>query len=98
MHEEAVLGDLLRKIEEVARSNGAREVGEVRLWIGALSHLSEHQVRERWGGLTRGTVAEGARLDVELSHDLEDPRATGVVLMSLDVRDRPARKEDGTGR
>lgn len=94
MHEEALLRDLLRKVEELARANGARHVGGIRLWVGALAHLSEPQVRERWDLLTRGTVAEGARLVVELSDDLGDPRATGVVLKSLDVGDAPAGTED----
>lgn len=93
MHEEALLQDLLRKIEAVAGANGARRVGEVRLWVGALAHLSELQVRARWDLLTRGTVAEGARLGVELSHDLEDPRATGVVLVSLGIEEIVPRTE-----
>lgn len=97
MHEEALLRDLLRKVEEVARAHGARRVGEIRLWVGALAHLSEPQVRERWDLLSRGTVAQGARIEVELSADLGDPRATGVVLKSLDLTEVPPRAPVETG-
>lgn len=88
MHEEALLRDLLRKVEEVARANGSGHVGRVRIWVGALAHLSEDQARGRWSLLTRGTVAEGSRLDVEVSSDLSDPRAAAVVLRSFDAEER----------
>ena len=87
MHEEALLRDLMRKVEAVARENGAARVVLVRLWVGALAHLSEDQLRERWALTARGTVADGARLEIEMSIDLDDPRATGFVLRSLEVRD-----------
>lgn len=87
MHEEALLRDLVRKVEEIARSHGSARVGRVRLWVGALAHLSEDQARHRWATLTQGTVAEGSRLEIELSSDLADPHATGVVLRSLDAEE-----------
>lgn len=98
MHEEALLRDLLHKVEEVARAHGARRVDGIRLWVGALAHLSGTQVRERWALLSRGTVAEGARVEVELSQDLGDPRATGIVLKSLDVGEAVPRTPVETGR
>lgn len=85
MHEEALLRDLLRKVEEVARSNRSSRIARVRLWVGALAHLADGPARERWALLTRGTVAEGSRLEIERSSDLADPRASGVVLTSLDT-------------
>ena len=89
MHEEAILHDLVRKVEEIARTNGSARVRCVRIWVGALAHLSEHQARHRWTTLTQGTVAEGSRLEVELSSDLADPQAAGVVLRSLDAEEGP---------
>ena len=87
MHEEAILRDLVRKVEEVARTNGSVRVDRVRIWVGALAHLSEGQARNRWSTLTQGTVAEGSRLEIELSSDLADPQSTGVVLKSLDAEE-----------
>ena len=89
MHEEALLRDLMRKIEEIARANGSVRVRRVRVWIGALSHLSEQQLCRGWSDRTQGTVAEGSVVEVELSHDRTDPRAMGVVLKSIDTEDEP---------
>ncbi len=41
MHEESVLADLVRKVDTVARESGGRPVLRARIWIGALSHLTE---------------------------------------------------------
>jgi len=90
MHEEALLKDLVRKLDEVARSNGAVRVLGFTVWIGGLSHLTEEQLRARFPLAAEGTVAEGARIAVERSSDLSDPRAQGVVLVSVEVDTDPA--------
>jgi hydrogenase nickel incorporation protein HypA/HybF len=84
MHESAVLNDLLKKVDEVARVHELSRVTRIRLWVGALSHFSESSLREHWNDAVPGTVAEGARLELEVSDDRTDPRAQGVVLVSLD--------------
>ncbi len=86
MHEEALLRDLVRKVEEVARAHRVERVERVRLWVGALSHLTEGTLRARWSMATIGSVAEGSGLEVESSLDVHDPRAQGVVLQSLTPR------------
>ncbi|MGD0250499.1 MAG: hydrogenase maturation nickel metallochaperone HypA [Thermoplasmata archaeon] len=85
MHEKAVLRDLLRKVDEVARANGSSRLTRVRLWVGALSHFSESSLRDHWNDAVPGTVAEGAKLELEVSDDRTDPRAQGVVLVSVDA-------------
>jgi hydrogenase nickel incorporation protein HypA/HybF len=85
MHEQAMYRDLLRKVTEVAQDERAGRVTRVRLWVGALSHLTEPQLLAQWPEVTRGTVAEGATLEVQVSSDPDDPRAQSVVLTSLDV-------------
>jgi hydrogenase nickel incorporation protein HypA/HybF len=85
MHEEALLRDLMRKVEEVARANGASHVTRVTLWVGALSHFSETALCERWALATRATRLEGSRVEVEMSTDARDPRAGGVILRSVEV-------------
>ncbi len=84
MHEEALFAGLTRKVEEVAREHQIRRVTRVRLWVGALSHLTEEGMRRRWELEVPGTIAEGATLIVETSSDLSDPRAGDVLLKSLD--------------
>lgn len=92
MHEEAMLQDLRRKIVEVAAGERAVRVTRVRLWVGALSHVSEAQLRLEWPRVVGGTVAQTASLEVTASADSTDTRAQGLVLLSLDV------EENGSSR
>jgi len=91
MHEEALLKDLVRKLEEVARAHGVDQVRGFTVWIGGLSHLTEEQFRARFPLMARGTAAEGARIRVERSSDLADPRAQGVVLVNVEIDPDDAR-------
>lgn len=85
MHEEALLRDLLRKVEEVARAQGSPRVARVRVWVGALAHFSETGLKNRWSIATHGTLAEGSQLEVSMSLDPNDPRSTELVLVSVDI-------------
>jgi hydrogenase nickel incorporation protein HypA/HybF len=85
VHEEALIRDLLGKIDEVARAHGAERVRSLTVWVGALSHLTEDQFRSRFGQAAVGTAADGADIRIRRSDDLSDPRAQGVVLESVVV-------------
>ena len=89
MHEDALLRDLRRRIVDVAREEHATRVTRISIWIGTLAHLSETTLRARWPRTVEGTAAESARLEVEVSTDLGDPRATGIVLSRLDIAETP---------
>jgi hydrogenase nickel incorporation protein HypA/HybF len=86
--------DLMREIEGVARADGATRVTRVSVRLGALSHFTEEHFREHFVDASRGTLAEGAAVDAVLASDLDDPRATGVVLESVEV-EVPDRVETG---
>lgn len=85
MHEFSLMADLMRKIEQVAADNNADRVTRVRVWLGALSHITPEHFREHFEDGTRGTVAEGAELEVETSDDETHPEAQQILLRSLDV-------------
>lgn len=85
MHERAVMTDLMREIEAVARADGATRVTRVSVRLGALSHFTEEHFREHFVDASRGTLAEGAAVDAAVEDDLEDPGAAGVLLESLEV-------------
>jgi hydrogenase nickel incorporation protein HypA/HybF len=85
MHERALMNDLMREIEEVARAGGATRVTRVSVRIGALAHFTPEHFREHFADASHGTLAEGAAVDAVLEDDLDDPRAAGVVLESLEV-------------
>jgi hydrogenase nickel incorporation protein HypA/HybF len=84
----------MREIEGVARADGATRVTRVSVRLGALSHFTEEHFREHFVDASRGTLAEGAAVDAVLASDLDDPRATGVVLESVEV-EVPDRMETG---
>lgn len=85
MHERALMADLMREIEGVARADGASRVTRVSVRLGALSHFTPEHFREHFVDASRGTLAEAAAVDAVLADDLDDPRAAGVVLESLEV-------------
>jgi len=85
MHERALMTDLMREIEAVARADGATRVTRVSVRLGALSHFTEDHFREHFADASRGTLAEGATVDAVLEDDLADPRATGVTLTGIEV-------------
>ena len=85
MHEASLMADLMRKITTLAEAQQACKVTSVHLTLGALSHLSPDHVREHFVHAARGTVAEGAQLDIEARTDITEPLAQDVRLDSIDV-------------
>jgi hydrogenase nickel incorporation protein HypA/HybF len=85
MHETALVRDVVRRIEDLARSTGARRVTGAKVWLGALSHLSAEHFREHFAIEARGSLAAAAVLDIEASDDPHDPHAQHVRLESVDL-------------
>ena len=85
MHEQALMIDLIRKIDATAAAEGAARVTAIRVRLGALSHFTEAHFREHFSDAAAGTVAEGAAVDARLGTDPTDPEAQSVVLESVEV-------------
>ncbi len=85
MHEFSLLADLMRKIDNIAREQKVDKVLVVKVKLGALSHISAEHFREHFVHSAKGTVAEGAQLDVEVLTDTEDPNAQEIILDSIEV-------------
>jgi len=98
MHEEALLRDLRRKIEEVSRAEGGVPIRRVRLWIGALAHVTPATLRLRWPEVVHGTPAQDGGLDIAVSNDPSDPAAQGIRLVELVVDDGPGPNSPPTDR
>jgi hydrogenase nickel incorporation protein HypA/HybF len=84
MHERALLADLVREIEDVAGREHATRVRAVRVRVGPMSHMTPAHFVEHFVDATRGTLAEGARCDVE-SIDPRDELAQSIVLASVEL-------------
>ena len=85
MHERALMLDVVRKLEEVARTNGATRVTRVRVRLGALSHFTPDHFREHFADASLGTIAEGAAVDALADGDVSAPGARDVVVESVEV-------------
>jgi hydrogenase nickel incorporation protein HypA/HybF len=85
MHEKALMGDLMRTIESRAQAEGAVRVTRIRVRLGALSHFTPEHFREHFEDAARGTLADGAEVETDLSVDPTETEAQGVVLESIDV-------------
>ncbi len=85
MHEMSLINNLMGKIKAIAREQGAERVAGVTVRLGALSHISAGHFREHFIEGARGGIADGAKLTIETSDDIKDPRAQDIMLLSVEV-------------
>lgn len=64
MHEMALAESMLEIVVATARRSGAERITAVRLEIGALSHVEPDALRFCFDAVTRGSLAERARLEI----------------------------------
>lgn len=65
MHELSVAISLIEQLEQVARREGARRITAVHLLVGALSGVEREPLEFCFPMAAEGTLAEGARLEIE---------------------------------
>ncbi len=65
MHEVSIMAEALRLAEDAAKSAGASRVLKLRLRIGSLSGVVPEALRFAFDVVCRGTMAEGASLEIE---------------------------------
>ena len=65
MHEMSLMESVLEIVEDEARRAGASSVRTVRLVIGELSHVEPEAMAFCFEAVTRDTVADGAKLEIE---------------------------------
>ena len=65
MHEVSIMTEAVRMAAETARTAGAVRVTGLRLRVGVLSSAVPEAMRFAWDVVCRGTLAEGARLEIE---------------------------------
>ncbi len=82
-----MMNALMRRMDELAARENATRVTRIRVWLGALSHMSPEHFHEHFAASSAGSVAEGARLDIECSNDIDHPDAQEIRLASIEVED-----------
>jgi hydrogenase nickel incorporation protein HypA/HybF len=65
MHELSVCQSLLEQVERIAADHGAERVERIRVRIGPLSGVEADLLRSAYPLAAAGTIAEGAKLDIE---------------------------------
>jgi len=65
MHEVLIMAEAVRMAEETARAAGGRRVTELKLRVGTLSGAVPEAMRFAWDVVSRDTLADGARLEIE---------------------------------
>lgn len=85
MHEASLMADLIRQITALAHVEQARHVTGVRITLGALSYVSPDHLRQHFAQATQGTIAAGARLDIDARTDITEPMAQAIRLDSIEV-------------
>lgn len=65
MHELPVTESILKIVLKHAQANGVRQVKIIRLRVGRLSDLEDGWIQRYFDYLSKGTPAEGAKLEIE---------------------------------
>lgn len=87
MHEMSLMNDLMKKIDTIAQDQGGTNVVGVHVWLGALSHMSPDHFREHFKEMAKGTLAQGAHLEIITDEDPKNPNAQSILLQSVEVDD-----------
>lgn len=66
MHEFKLVSDVLKSVLEHAQKNQAKKVKVVRLQVGEYCHASADNLEFLFRQAARGTIAEGAEIEVEV--------------------------------
>lgn len=85
MHEKSVMDSVMRAIEQLAQDEKVKKITVVRVRLGALSHMSKEHFQEHFTIAAKGTIAENAVVEAEVSEDLNDPGAKDILIRSIDV-------------
>ncbi len=66
MHEVSLVENIVALIEDERRKQDFIRVRIIRLQLGTLGHAEPEALRFCFDAVTRGTIAEGARLEIEM--------------------------------
>ncbi len=87
MHEQSLMADLMRKINGIGQEQQAKKIVCVKVKLGALSHISADHFREHFVLAAKGSSAEHAQLDIEITTDINDPHAQEILLDSVEIEE-----------
>lgn len=93
MHEAGLARDLIRRAEDLAVAEGARRVTSVTVRIGGLASVTGEHLREHFLNEAKGTMAEGAIVEVVEGPSgegaISDPHALDLLLVGIEIEESP---------
>lgn len=91
MHEAGLARDLIRNAEDLAVAEGARRVTAITVRVGALANVTGEHLREHFAAEARGTMAEGAVVELVEGPAgegaLRDPHSMDLLLVGIKVEE-----------
>jgi Zn finger protein HypA/HybF involved in hydrogenase expression len=84
MHERGVFQNLMRKIDSVARAEGASRVTQITVRLGPALRLTPEHFQEHFDWESRGTLAEGAEVLIKNWTEAYGD-AAAILLESVDL-------------
>lgn len=87
MHEARLMRDIVAKLEEIAEEEHADHIEEVKIEIGARSHVRPEALEGQFELLTHHSPAEHAHLEFTKSTDVAAPDAYDIRLVSVTVEE-----------
>lgn len=85
MHEFSLIKDLLHKVTSIALAQQATRVTGIKVKLGQLSHISPDHFREHFIHAARGTIAEDAKLTIEVMTDAGASLSQEVLLEYIEI-------------
>lgn len=85
MHEFSLIKDLLRKVTTIALERQATRVSGIKVKLGPLSHISPDHFREHFIHAAQGTIAEGAKLTIEVMTDAGASLSQEMLLEYIEI-------------
>jgi hydrogenase nickel incorporation protein HypA/HybF len=85
MHESTLMKGLMRQIISMAAAHRAERIASIQVTLGALSNITPSHFTGHFVEASRGSVAEGARLDITCSDNFADPHAQDIMITGLEV-------------
>jgi len=87
MHESRLVADLVNRIDREAARSGSERVQQVRIEIGALSHVTPESLRRHMELAAHDSPAADATFVITKATDHTDVGALDVRLVSITVED-----------
>lgn len=87
MHESRLVAELIDEAARVAQLNGATDVQEIRVSIGALSHVTAASLESHLCEAAIGSATEDATFSVTKSSDTSALDALDIRLVSMTIGD-----------